>query len=613
MEGPITKDRLVLGLLLTVTLAVFLIDVYLAPEYPLPLPAALYALSVLAAAYLLPPPMVAITAGWTLAVYGVASWFHQPSPIQVALHVVGLVFIGYLGTAFSLKREHEAALKDEAEVLAEDRQRVAATLGAIIDTMPTGVVVSDSEGAITMTNSAARAVVGGPVTGTAYSPSGGYTLHLPDGRPFPPDELPLPRAIDRGDATANVEILVRREDGTERTILAAGSPVRDEAGRITGGVAVLQDITERKRLLEEIQRRAAELDATISSIADGVAVYGPTGEIVRMNAAAEEILGVSPEQRKLPLAERLALLRVETPQGTPFPPEETPAWRALRGETALGVVMAIHHADGSTVWISASGAPIRTPDGKLLGAVSIFTNITPLHELQVQREDLLHTVSHDLRTPLTIIQAQAQLLKRMLEMAGQNGRQRRSVETIVTAARRMNAMIQDLVDSARLESGQLRLERQPLDLEAFVADLLGRSREVLETGRVKVDIAKGLPPVSADPNRLERILTNLLSNALKYSPPETDVLLTGQRTDDQVTVSVSDRGAGIPGDDLPHLFDRFYRVRRAKRAEGLGLGLYITRMLVEAHGGRIWVESEVGKGSTFSFTLPAIDGKRPSL
>lgn len=146
---------------------------------------------------------------------------------------------------------------------------------------------------------------------------------------------------------------------------------------------------------------------------------------------------------------------------------------------------------------------------------------------------------------------------------------------------------------------------QPVDLGLFVTDLLGRAREAMDVARIKVDTPEGLPQVSSDPARLERILMNLISNALKYSPAETAVLLRAEQTASEVTVSIVDRGVGIASEDLPHIFERFYRPRAGRRAEGLGLGLYITKMLVEAHGGRIWVESELGRGSTFCFTLPA--------
>lgn len=224
--------------------------------------------------------------------------------------------------------------------------------------------------------------------------------------------------------------------------------------------------------------------------------------------------------------------------------------------------------------------------------------------LLVELEDLLRTVGHDLRSPLTAIQGQAQLLERSLAAGQTGGTAVRSAEAIVANAGRMNVMIQDLVDAARMESGQLKLEKQPVRLEAKISDLLATSSDVLDVARVRTRISPELTPVAADPARLDRILTNLLGNALKYSEPGTEVVIGAEGADGQVRVWVADQGKGIPPEELPHLFDRYYRARGARRTEGLGLGLYITRMLTEAHGGRIWVESEVGRGSTFSFTLP---------
>ncbi|MHB0871215.1 MAG: sensor histidine kinase, partial [Chloroflexota bacterium] len=138
----------------------------------------------------------------------------------------------------------------------------------------------------------------------------------------------------------------------------------------------------------------------------------------------------------------------------------------------------------------------------------------------------------------------------------------------------------------------------------YLAALKQRLAGVLEMDRVRLDLPIEVPPVSGDPNRLERIFTNLLSNALKYSPSDTEVVVTGTAADGEVTVSVIDRAVGIPKEDQTHLFQRYYRARGARKTEGLGLGLYITRMLVEAHGDRIWVESGAGQRSSFSFTLP---------
>ena len=220
-----------------------------------------------------------------------------------------------------------------------------------------------------------------------------------------------------------------------------------------------------------------------------------------------------------------------------------------------------------------------------------------------QREDYIHSISHDLRAPLTIIQGHAQMIQRG---GDRTDMVLSSAVAITSSARRMSLMIQDLADSARLEAGQMRLETRPVDLDRMVSDLLTQLTGAMDVGRIKVNIPTRLPYVNADPNRLERILINLITNALKYSRPGTDVSILAKPVDGEVVTSVTDQGQGIAPEDLPHIFERFYRAKGTRRGDGLGLGLYITKGLVEAHGGRIWVESELGKGSTFHFSLSAI-------
>ncbi len=362
---------------------------------------------------------------------------------------------------------------------------------------------------------------------------------------------------------------------------------------------------EAEDLAEERGRLLAELNATIASIPDGVVICDSNGDVIRMNSAARRMVGLSPTEPLPKTPVQAGQWHLETPDGKPVPTGETPGARALRGETVVSQLLILRTVDGRALWVAVSSAPIRMSQGELLGAVLDFADVTVMHELQEERENLLHTVSHDLRTPLTVILTQAQLLDRLMEARVRDERERRSIEAIIAGARRMNAMIQDLVDSARLESGQLRLERVPIELGAFLSDLKVRLAGVMEMDRVRVETPAGMPPVLADPNRLERIFTNLLSNALKYSDPGTEVTVRLQQRDGKVVASVSDRGRGIAPDEMELLFQPFLRTRRAlERREGLGLGLYITKRLVEAHGGEIWVESELGKGSTFSFTLP---------
>jgi signal transduction histidine kinase len=227
-----------------------------------------------------------------------------------------------------------------------------------------------------------------------------------------------------------------------------------------------------------------------------------------------------------------------------------------------------------------------------------------LEALKEQRQELLRAVSHDLRSPLTAIQGQAQLLQRFLGVNDKVERSRQSAEAIFSSAKRLNVMIQDLVDAGRLESGLVQMQPQKVDLCAFVRDLLARYGEILAVSRIRSTLPEGMAPVLVDPTRLDQILTNLLSNALKYSPPESEVILEARQEKDVVAVTVVDSGTGVLPEELPHLFDRTFRSKMPRKAERIGLGLFIVRMLVEAHGGKVWAESTLGKGSRFSFTLP---------
>ena len=479
---------------------------------------------------------------------------------------------------------------------------------AILDTVDALILVLDPQGRITLANRACEEMTGY----TSEELEQKYVWDF-----LPPDEIEAVKAVFdellAGRFPSRFENYWVAKDGSRRLISWSNTAILGRRRKVEYIVATGIDITERRRaeeererLLAEVRRRATELDTIISSIADGLVIYSPTGEIVRMNSTAERILGYTPEERRKPLAERVRRVRIETEQGKPFPLDQTPSYRALRGETVQGIIMVLRTRPDRTIWVSASAAPLRAPDGTILGAVSTFTDITPLHNLEAQRTQYILGISHGLRTPLTVVQGQAQLLMQAIEKAGLGGTARRSAEAILSAARRMSLMLRDMVDLTQLETGKpLKLNRVTVDLKSFVLDLVGRLAGLMETGRVRVDAPEDLPPVIADPDRLERILANLLSNALRYSTPGTEVTIRMAAQNGEVVTSVTDLGPGIPPDELSRLFQRYRPRLPRERPETLGLGLYITKGLVEAHGGRIWVESEMGRGSTFSFTLPA--------
>lgn len=257
--------------------------------------------------------------------------------------------------------------------------------------------------------------------------------------------------------------------------------------------------------------------------------------------------------------------------------------------------------------LAASNAELQRLRRHIEGELAV--TIRRLESAQEQREDLLRAVSHDLRTPLQVVLLQSERLART---SAPGSRERRAAESAVAAGRQMGAMIQDLVDSVYLESGTVALARQPLPVSRLVSEVLALFQALPGIERVQVDLPPDLPDVSADPARLLRVLQNLLGNALKYSPADQPVRIRGTSADGAAVVSVSDHGPGIAAEDRERIFERFYRGRQSRKSDGLGLGLYVSRLLVEAHGGRIWCESTPGQGSTFSFTLPLAEPAQPA-
>ncbi len=393
--------------------------------------------------------------------------------------------------------------------------------------------------------------------------------------------------IEKVELHARVEVLLRARRSssqllTEREDLAARN-------------------RELKKLSREREQLLAQMEATLASVPDALIVYDENRRIVRMNRASRELLGDAISVLTGTRQETTANLT--TPEGMRIPPDELPAPRALAGETIRAKLMTLKLPSADTLWLAVSAAPVQSGD-EILGAISTVTDITPLRELEEQRETYTHTISHDLRAPLAVIDGRTHLLADEIEQAKLNGELASNLHAIQKATRRMNIMIQDLVDVARLEGGQLALDLESVELTSYISDILERAEPLPAAERLNVDLPRDLPLVHADPERLERVFSNLLSNAFKYSFPGTIVNILARRHGDEVVISIADKGPGIDPDDIPRLFKKFSRAGAKRETEGIGLGLYLCRILVEAHGGRIWVNSEPGRGSTFSFTVP---------
>jgi signal transduction histidine kinase len=257
--------------------------------------------------------------------------------------------------------------------------------------------------------------------------------------------------------------------------------------------------------------------------------------------------------------------------------------------------------DGSLLASAYCAAPIIT-DGTVVGAVITFRDMTEVRRLQRLREEYLALISHDLRSPLSAILGRAQILMRRLTQHGL-AQEAESASIVVECGFRMNAMIEDLLKRSHTDAPLDSQHRSVIDLVQVVRQLIDQTVAPEERARVTLDTVATLPMV-VDAVQIARVIVNILTNALKFSPPDRPIVVEVTQRDADAIVTVTDQGIGIASEDLPHLFEKAYRAQTVGQIAGNGLGLYSSRLIVEAHGGRIWVESNVGMGSTFTVALP---------
>jgi two-component system phosphate regulon sensor histidine kinase PhoR len=343
-----------------------------------------------------------------------------------------------------------------------------------------------------------------------------------------------------------------------------------------------------RTLTDERNRSSAILD----SMVEGVAVVTGEERILFCNWAFEQILELpegSSQGRTLVEALRQADLVGLVRQALSGADE-------LTGEVEVGTVRRRN--------FSVTAAPVRAAGAN--GAVVVLHDITELRRLERVRRDFVANVSHEFKTPLTAIQGFAETL--LSGALDDLANRKRFVEIIREHARRLARLTDDLLKLSRIEAGRLELEMRPIRVEALVNSCIETARLNAETRglQIHVDVPDNVPPVRGDGAQLGEVLQNLLDNALQYTPAGGRIELKARSNGHAVIFTVTDSGIGIPQSDLERVFERFYRVdaARSREAGGTGLGLAIARHIVEAHSGRIWVESAIGQGSRFHFSVP---------
>ncbi len=271
------------------------------------------------------------------------------------------------------------------------------------------------------------------------------------------------------------------------------------------------------------------------------------------------------------------------------------------------IVIALVILVGVTLFLALGGVFQRSTDQVLRHARAeqeALSRVSALQELSRLKDEFISVVSHELRTPLTHLVASSELLLNRDQFTDEA--RRFLLETIHRESRHMTEIVEDLVDVSRIEAGLIRLDRRMTDLAPVIQDVVKPMSTSTEKHRFVVKVDPSLPQVFVDPIRINQALTNLLTNAVRYSPAGGEIRVSGTLADGEVQVSVADQGIGIPADKIDRIFEKFYRIESdlTHEVRGSGLGLSIVREMVTAHGGRVWVESTVGKGSAFYFTIP---------
>lgn len=383
------------------------------------------------------------------------------------------------------------------------------------------------------------------------------------------------------------------KDGNPLPVLINSVQRTDAYGHPLLIASTIFEATDRRKYEQELllaRRRAEHLAEVVALSSDAILSASPDGEIQTWNAGAEHLFGY-PAHEILGRSLRDILFLAHGDAEWDMVMSELQAVRPVQLE-AVGL-----HADGRRIDISVG----LTPHVDALGAFStvsaIIRDISERRALERLQQEFLAMTSHELRHPVAVITGYAQLIRR------RGSYKERELDTILAQSRQLERLIEDLLLASQIEADRLDLRMEELDL---TAEARAAVEQMVLSGRdIRLEAPEEQLTILADRQRLGQVFANLLTNAIKYSPNGGQVLVRVGYEEDRATIEVSDQGVGIPPSALPHLFSRFYRVGETMEGtKGLGLGLYITHRIVEAHGGSISVESELGSGSTFTVTLP---------
>lgn len=476
------------------------------------------------------------------------------------------------------------------------RDDAAARLAAIVASADDAIISKDLDGTITSWNGAAERMFG-----FSADEAVGRSIHIiiPDDRRDEEDFL-LAR-IKSGTGIDHFETIGTGKDGRRIEISLTISPIRDASGTVIGASRIARDISERRRM----QRDAMRLAAIVESSTDAIIGKDLNGVIQTWNKGAERLFGYAADEA---IGKPILMLIPEDRHD-----EETRVLSRIRAGQSERFDTIRRRKNGELIEISLTVSPIISASGQIVGASKIARDISDqrrlireLEQANRAKDEFLAVLSHELRTPLNTVLGYTSILK---AQALSTEQQDKALDVISRNADALTQLVNDVLDTSKIITGKIRLDLKLCDVGAITAEAVDAVRPtcMVKGLSLTTDIAEG-QMVQGDPDRIRQILWNLLTNAVKFTPPDGRITVTVRPVEKAVRVAVQDSGVGLPADAIPFLFHRFWQADASGTREqgGLGLGLALARHFVELHGGRILASSEgPGKGATFEFYLPA--------
>ena len=352
------------------------------------------------------------------------------------------------------------------------------------------------------------------------------------------------------------------------------------------------------RVRFEERRMAAMLDA----VADGILILAADHKVEHCNPALARMLGVPLENiRGQAHSEIIRWTRQK--DGLSLEQAETGGW-PLTPNATLYVEGDLERPTGRPLPVGITYSPLQAADGRLLNVIALVRDITRFREAEELKSTFVSVVSHELKTPVALIKGYVSTLRRE-DATWERDIVQDSLAVIEEEADRLTGLIENLLDASRLQAGALSMNLSDVAMDAVARRIAERFQTQTGSHKLVVDFPEKFPVILGDEDRLAQVLSNLVSNAIKYSPAGGEIHISGQVRPEQIVVCVSDQGPGIAPGDIPYVFDRFYRSSEtARTTKGAGLGLYLARAVIEAHDGRIWVDPKPGHGARICFSLP---------